>query len=274
MNILIKSAKIFGIIILTFVITVVAQNVAILWHLLDLKSVETILHGLTYAVITFLLIKWFIQKGLKQELRDYRLTRFKLSLDVIVIGLSIPVIVILICIIFIPGSFVVTRIANPIDYCNMLFEIVFLGGIFSPIAEEILVRGLLMGYIEKQTNITTAIMISSVLFAVVHLFNGGMSGGSLILLLTSGTIAGMLYGLIAYKYQSIWASACLHICWNLSDLCHISTNNEQYGIVQYIVETKNIWITGGAYGNSASVISMLIFLMAIFLILKKKAIKY
>ena len=267
MNILIKSAKIFGIIILTFVITVVAQNVAILWHLLDLKSVETILHGLTYAVITFLLIKWFIQKGLKQELRDYRLTRFKLSLDV-------TVIVILICIIFIPGSFVVTRIANPIDYCNMLFEIVFLGGIFSPIAEEILVRGLLMGYIEKQTNITTAIMISSVLFAVVHLFNGGMSGVSLILLLTSGTIAGILYGLIAYKYQSIWASACLHIYWNLSDLCHISTNNEQYGIVQYIVETKNIWITGGAYGNSASVISMLIFLMAIFLILKKKAIKY
>ena len=65
MNILVKSAKIFGIIILTFVITVVAQNVAILWHLLDLKSVETILHGLTYAVITFLLIKWFIQKGLK-----------------------------------------------------------------------------------------------------------------------------------------------------------------------------------------------------------------
>ena len=119
-----------------------------------------------------------------------------------------------------------------------------------------------MGYIEKQTNITTAIMISSVLFAVVHLFNGGMSGVSLILLLTSGTIAGMLYGLIAYKYQSIWASACLHI-WNLSDLCHISTNNEQYGIVQYIVKLKHL-DNGGAYGNSASVISMLIFLMAIF----------
>ena len=33
-----------------------------------------------------------------------------------------------------------------------------------------------MGYIEKQTNITTAIMISSVLFAVVHLFNGGCLG--------------------------------------------------------------------------------------------------
>ena len=127
MNILIKSAKIFGIIILTFVITVVAQNVAILWHLLDLKSVETILHGLTYAVITFLLIKWFIQKGLKQELRDYRLTRFKLSLDVIVIGLSIPVIVILICIIFIPGSFVVTRIANQLTIVICCLKLSFLG---------------------------------------------------------------------------------------------------------------------------------------------------
>jgi membrane protease YdiL (CAAX protease family) len=33
-----------------------------------------------------------------------------------------------------------------------------------------------MGYIEKKANITFAIIVTSVLFALVHLFNGGMSG--------------------------------------------------------------------------------------------------
>jgi membrane protease YdiL (CAAX protease family) len=37
-----------------------------------------------------------------------------------------------------------------------------------PIAEELTVRGLLMGYIEKKANITFAIIVTSVLFALVH----------------------------------------------------------------------------------------------------------
>ena len=55
-------------------------------------------------------------------------------------------------------------------------------------SEELTVRGLLMGYIEKKANITFAIIVTSVLFALVHLFNGGMSGVSIILLVVSGTV--------------------------------------------------------------------------------------
>ena len=101
----------------------------------------------------------------------------------------------------------------------MLFEIIVLGGICAPIAEELTVRGLLMGYIEKKANITFAIIVTSVLFALVHLFNGGMSGVSLILLVVSGTVAGILYGMTAYKFNSIWPSVFMHMsgtCQTLS----------------------------------------------------------
>ena len=77
-------------------------------------------------------------------------------------------------------------------------------------SEELTVRGLLMGYIEKKANITFAIIVTSVLFALVHLFNGGMSGVSIILLVVSGTV-GILYGMTAYKFNSIWPSV-LCIC--------------------------------------------------------------
>ena len=73
----------------------------------------------------------------------------------------------------IPGHFEITKADTVIEYLEMLFEIIVLGGVCAPIAEELTVRGLLMGYIEKKANITFAIIVTSVLFALVHLFNGG-----------------------------------------------------------------------------------------------------
>lgn len=85
-------------------------------------------------------------------------------------------------------------------------------------SQELTVRGLLMGYIEKKANITFAIIVTSVLFALVHLFNGGMSGVSLILLVVSGTV-GILYGMTAYKFNSIWPSVFMHMSLEPVRLC-------------------------------------------------------
>ncbi|MCI2773898.1 CPBP family intramembrane glutamic endopeptidase [Staphylococcus petrasii] len=268
MSLLNKSIKIISVTILTFILTVVAQNIAILWHLINLHSFETVLHAITYVILTFVFVKLVINKLLKDNLANYRINKVQFNKSYIIIGLPIPLIMFLIFICFVPGHFEMTQTKNTTEYLEMLFEIIVLGGICAPIAEELTVRGLLMGYIEKKTNITVAIIITSILFASVHLFNGWMSGVSLILLLTSGTIAGILYGLTAYKFKSIWASAFLHICWNMADLLHVTTHNENYGVIQYITKTNNILITGGDYGNSASVISIVIFLIAIIFLLK------
>ena len=134
-------------------------------------------------------------------------------------------------------------------------------------SQELTVRGLLMGYIEKKANITFAIIVTSVLFALVHLFNGGMSGVSLILLVVSGTV-GILYGMTAYKFNSIWPSV-LCICRNLSDFVHIATHNDDYGVIQYIIKVKNILLTGGAYGNTSSLIAIVLFVIAIILVAMK-----
>ncbi|RNM41436.1 CPBP family intramembrane metalloprotease, partial [Staphylococcus aureus] len=93
-----------------------------------------------------------------------------------------------------------------------------------------------------------------------------MSGVSLILLVVSGTVAGILYGMTAYKFNSIWPSVFMHMCWNLSDFVHIATHNDDYGVIQYIIKVKNILLTGGAYGNTSSLIvtSVLFALVHLF----------
>ncbi|MBC8669229.1 CPBP family intramembrane metalloprotease [Staphylococcus pseudintermedius] len=44
------------------------------------------------------------------------------------------------------------------------------------IVEEIVFRGVLLKYIEDKANIATAIIVTFILFALVHLFNGRLVG--------------------------------------------------------------------------------------------------
>ena len=61
----------------------------------------------------------------------------------------------------------------------------------------------------------------------------------------------------------------MHMCLNLSDFVHITTHNDDYGVIQYIIKVKNILLTGGAYGNTSSLIAIVLFVIAIILVAMK-----
>ena len=60
----------------------------------------------------------------------------------------------------------------------------------------------------------------------------------------------------------------MHMCWNLSDFVHITTHNDDYGVIQYIIKVKT-YLTGGAYGNTSSLIAIVLFVIAIILVAMK-----
>ena len=67
-----------------------------------------------------------------------------------------------------------------------------------------------MGYIEKKTNINIAIISTAIFFGAIHLLNGGLNVTSFFLLLISGSLVGIMFGLATYKFNTIWASITLH----------------------------------------------------------------
>ncbi|MEJ7417660.1 CPBP family intramembrane glutamic endopeptidase, partial [Staphylococcus epidermidis] len=75
-----------------------------------------------------------------------------------------------------------------------LSYIIFMQAAAGAIVEEMVCRGLLMGYIEKKTNIRIAIIVTSLFFGVIHLLNGALNVTSFFLLLVSGTLVGMMFG--------------------------------------------------------------------------------
>ena len=70
-----KLLKTLLIILLCFVLSVVVQNISMLWHIASIWSIEYILHALTYIVLSYFSVK--IEIVLKSNMREYRIIPVK-----------------------------------------------------------------------------------------------------------------------------------------------------------------------------------------------------
>ena len=83
--------------------------------------------------------------------------------------------------------------------------------VIAPIAEEIALRGIVYTRVEKTTNAVTAIIISSILFGLMHLMAGG------IVLVIGAVLMALIFGYIFYKFKSLWICIIAHAVANLPD---------------------------------------------------------
>lgn len=85
---------------------------------------------------------------------------------------------------------VVPMLGNVMMMVNLL--------VIAPIAEEIALRGIVYTRVEKNTNAVTAIIVSSILFGLMHLMAGG------IVLVIGAVLMALVFGYIFYKFKSLW----------------------------------------------------------------------
>ena len=83
--------------------------------------------------------------------------------------------------------------------------------IFTCVAEEVLFRGYIQGFLCKRLSPITAIIIASVLFGLAHL-----AGGPLFVIIA--TLAGILYGVSYYWTKKITVAIVVHFTFNLLHL--------------------------------------------------------
>ena len=83
--------------------------------------------------------------------------------------------------------------------------------VIAPIAEEIALRGIVYTRVEKTANAVTAIIISSILFGLLHLMAGG------IVLAIGAVLMALVFGYIFYKFKSLWVCIIAHAAANLPD---------------------------------------------------------
>ncbi|MCQ9291520.1 CPBP family intramembrane metalloprotease [Staphylococcus hyicus] len=260
--------KVIGVFIIGLLIMVFSQGIGALWEeILPNFGLGNILFGLTYISVAYVLIRLWVRRGLKSTLNNYRITKVKIDRPVLILALLLPLCVYTFYFLFIPGEFFVDLSQSPNDIINQISFTLFVNALAAAIVEEFVLRGVLMGYIESQFNIQIAIVTTAIFFATIHLLNGVSSAVDILRLLISGTLVGVMFGLLTFIFKSVWASITVHLFWNLFQLISLTTDLSRSEFLQYRMNVHDLWITGGQYGIETSIISIMGYLVMIVLLL-------
>lgn len=124
------------------------------------------------------------------------------------------------------------------------------------IGEEIIFRGVLFRWIDEKWGFAAALVASALIFGFVHITNDNASWWSSLAIAIE---AGLLLGAI-YKYSgTLWMPIGVHWAWNFSqgNIFGFEVSGTDAGAsLLYSTVSGSEWLTGGAFGAEASVISV------------------
>jgi membrane protease YdiL (CAAX protease family) len=128
------------------------------------------------------------------------------------------------------------------------------------INEEILVRGYVLQNLMLSYNKNVALIISSVLFSVMHIFNPDVNLAGMLSLFLAGILLGVCY----LSTGNLWLPIALHFSWNFFQ-CLFGFNisgNDHYSLITLVADSENIW-NGGKFGFEGSVFGSLFQIPAV-----------
>lgn len=131
----------------------------------------------------------------------------------------------------------------------------------SAVGEEIVFRGVVFRRLEDSLGTTLALLISAVLFGLVHAGNRGATWVStLAIVLESGVLLGLAYA----ATRSLWLPIGLHFGWNFTEggiFGAAVSGGQNTGLIIAPLSGTS-WTTGGAFGPEASVAALIVSLCA------------
>ncbi|MDX1415639.1 MAG: type II CAAX endopeptidase family protein [Candidatus Promineifilaceae bacterium] len=145
--------------------------------------------------------------------------------------------------------------------------IIILGWIVQGAAEEVLTRGFILPIIGRRWGILAGILISSLLFAFLHLLNPNVTLISIINL----ALFGLFAALYALYEGGLWGVFAIHSIWNWAqgNLFGFEVSGTQIpsGMIFDLMETGPDWITGGEFGPEGGLVVTIVLVISSLLIL-------
>ena len=139
-------------------------------------------------------------------------------------------------------------------------------------AEELLVRGYFMISLTNTTGTGRAVVFSSILFALLHIGNTGVSPLSLLNI----TLFGLLLGLIVFRTGNLFLACAMHGIWNFAEGnlygMRVSGLAPGHSLLQTLPDAARAMTNGGEFGpeGGAAVTLALILALAVFILLPTK----
>ncbi|MCI6276667.1 MAG: CPBP family intramembrane metalloprotease [Clostridium sp.] len=147
--------------------------------------------------------------------------------------------------------------------------IMFTGWVVQGASEEFLVRGLVMKFLSTKINMFLSVILSSVIFAALHLGNNAVG----ILALINITLFGIVMGLYVIKTNDLWGPCGVHTAWNFMQGnifgFDVSGINVYTGTLIDLKPVGNSYINGGAFGPEGGIMCTIVLLIVIAVLMYK-----
>ncbi|MCB0516127.1 MAG: type II CAAX endopeptidase family protein [Chitinophagales bacterium] len=134
--------------------------------------------------------------------------------------------------------------------------------------EELLMRALLFKVVEEYLGSIWALVISALMFGILHLTNDNATWFSCMAIALE---AGILLGATYMLTRRIWLSQGLHFAWNFvqTAVLGFAVSGNQMNSFLEVEISGSEWITGGSFGAEASIIAIVLCTATGFLVLRK-----
>jgi membrane protease YdiL (CAAX protease family) len=148
------------------------------------------------------------------------------------------------------------------DIYKLLISIVLF--VFVALNEEVFLRGYILNNFLQSMNKYVALVLSSLIFSILHVFNPNFDLTSFISIL----LAGLLLG-ISYIYtKNLWFPIALHFSWNFFQGTIFGfevSGTSIYSIINQDPVSDNL-LNGGKFGFEGSILSQIFIIIAVFVI--------
>ena len=166
----------------------------------------------------------------------------------------------------IAALFDVYNIVGPGDTRELVKDLIGMT-ILAAFMEELLFRGILFRWIEAFGGSWAALVVTSALFGLAHIFNANATWmSSLAIMVEAGALLGGAYMLS----RNLWVPMGLHAAWNFTQgfLFDVPVSgNDMHGLVQAKLSGP-VLLSGGPFGLEASMIAVVLSIpLGAFLIL-------
>jgi len=117
----------------------------------------------------------------------------------------------------------------------------------SALAEELLCRGYLLTVVWERVGVRWAVLLTSLMFGLLHLTNPGATAESVALV----TLAGIFLASVRVVLNSLYAAWMAHLAWNwvMAVPLHAAVSGVRFESPEYqAVTTQPAWLSGGGWG--------------------------
>lgn len=146
----------------------------------------------------------------------------------------------------------------------------FVGYMFQGMSEEVLCRGYLMVSITRRNQVWRAVLVSSLVFSLLHIMNPGYG----VLPFVNILLCGAVFGVYALKRNDLWGACAMHSLWNFfqGNIFGISVSGTGRGegdsiLSSAVREGASDLVTGGKFGIEGSICCTVVMVAALALVL-------